>query len=55
MYTVALYLLCSSFKWGPLGYSEILKWVTVQKRLKTTALQQTPLAIMTNRPYLLHM
>jgi len=45
MYTAVLYLPYSSFRWGSLGYSGLLHWVAVQKRLKTTGLDGTNLHV----------
>jgi len=38
MYTAVVHLHYSSFRWGSLGYSELLQRVVVQKKLKITAL-----------------
>jgi len=40
MHTAVLHFALFEFQVGSLGYSGLLYWVTVQKRLKTTALEE---------------
>ena len=41
LHLTVLHLLYTRSRWGSSGYGELLQWVAVQKRLKTTALVQS--------------